>query len=321
MMNRLVDQRLDTLAVMVWFRKTTSLVALVILFTFCSLVSPYFFALTNFQNILRQTAINGFLALGLTMVILVGGIDLSLGGILGLVAIVGALILKAGLGLIPVVIIGVVIGMCVGALNGLLITGFAIESFVITLGMQFVLRGLCFSLTKGKTVFVEMPFSFDFIANGDIGPIPFPTILLGTAYLLSYLMMRFTVFGRYLYAVGGNEEVVRLAGVNNKLVKVAVYTISGATAAMAGIINLSRINVGDPQAGQGIILFIIGAVIIGGNKFVGGLGGVGYTIIGLLIIGLVSNIIILTGLGYYIQLIAEGSIIIIAVLLQKERKS
>ncbi len=228
--------------------------------------------------------------------------------------------LKGGSGLIPVVIIGIIIGTVVGASNGLLITGFGIEPFVITLGMQFVLRGLCFSLTEGRTVFVEMPSKFDFIANGDIGPIPFPTILLAIAYLLGYLMMRFTVFGRYLYAVGGNEEVVRLAGVNNKLVKVAVYAICGASAAIAGIINLSRINVGDPQAGEGIILFIIGAVIIGGNKFVGGLGGVGYTIIGLLLIGFISNIIILMGLGYYIQLIAEGSIIIVAVLLQKERK-
>ncbi|MFB0507708.1 MAG: ABC transporter permease [Thermodesulfobacteriota bacterium] len=320
-MNRLADQSLDALAVMSWFKKTTSLIALVILFTFCSLASQYFFALTNFQNILRQTAINGFLALGLTMVILVGGIDLSLGGILGLVAIVGALMLKAGYGLIAIVIAGIIIGMCVGATNGLLITSFGIEPFVITLGMQFVLRGLCFSLTEGKTIFVDMPISVDFIANGDIGPIPFPTILLGAAYFLSYLMMRLTVFGRYLYAVGGNEEVVRLSGINNKLVKVAVYTICGGTAAMAGIINLSRINVGDPQAGEGIILFIIGAVIIGGNKFIGGLGGVGYTIIGLLIIGLVSNIIILMGLGYYIQLIAEGGIIIVAVLLQKERKT
>ncbi|NIS69549.1 MAG: ribose ABC transporter permease [Proteobacteria bacterium] len=320
-MSRLAIQSLDALAVVSWFKKSTSLIALVILFTFCSLASHYFFALTNFQNILRQTAINGFLALGLTMVILVGGIDLSLGGILGLVAIVGALMLKAEYGLIAIVIAGIIIGMFVGATNGLLITSFGIEPFVITLGMQFVLRGLCFSLTEGKTIFVDMPFSVDFIANGDIGPIPFPTILLGAAYFLSYLMMRLTVFGRYLYAVGGNEEVVRLSGINNKLVKVAVYTICGATAAMAGIINLSRINVGDPQAGEGIILFIIGAVIIGGNKFIGGLGGVGYTIIGLLIIGLVSNIIILMGLGYYIQLIAEGAIIIVAVLLQKERKA
>ncbi len=319
-MNLLTGRTPNVLAVRVWFKKSTSLIALLILFTFCSLVSPYFFAVTNFQNILRQTAINGFLALGLTMVILVGGIDLSLGGILGLVAIVGALMLKGGSGLIPVVIIGIIIGTVVGASNGLLITGFGIEPFVITLGMQFVLRGLCFSLTEGRTVFVEMPSKFDFIANGDIGPIPFPTILLAIAYLLGYLMMRFTVFGRYLYAVGGNEEVVRLAGVNNKLVKVAVYAICGASAAIAGIINLSRINVGDPQAGEGIILFIIGAVIIGGNKFVGGLGGVGYTIIGLLLIGFISNIIILMGLGYYIQLIAEGSIIIVAVLLQKERK-
>ena len=149
-MNPLAGQSLDALAFMSWFKKTTSLIALAILFTFCSLASPYFLALTNFQNILRQTAINGFLALGLTMVILVGGIDLSLGGILGLVAIVGALMLKAGYGLIPVVIVGIIMGMCVGATNGFLITSFGIEPFVITLGMQFVLRGLCFSLTEGK---------------------------------------------------------------------------------------------------------------------------------------------------------------------------
>lgn len=312
-------QRFQTGVFKTRLRKVGSLIALLLLFLFCSLISPYFFALINFQNILRQTAVNGFLALGLTLVILVRGIDLSIGGTLGFVAIISALMLKQGFGMTGIILVGLVIGMMIGLINGFLITAFRIEPFVITLGMQFVLRGLCFSLTEGKTVFVEMPRAFDFIANGDIGPIPFPAVVLGAAYILFFFILRYTVLGRYIYAVGGNEEAVRRAGINHRLVKVAVYTICGMTAAIAGIINLSRIYVGDPLAGEGVVLLIIGAVIIGGNKFIGGIGGVGYTIIGLLIIGLIANIIILSGLGYYIQLIAEGSIIIIAVLLQKRR--
>jgi ribose transport system permease protein len=300
-------------------RKLGSLIALLLLFLVCSLISPSFFALTNFQNILRQIAVNGFLALGLTLVILVRGIDLSIGGTLGFVAIISALMLNRGFGLFGIILFGLFLGMIIGSINGLLISTFRIEPFVITLGMQFVLRGVCFSLTKGKTVFVEMPKAFDFIANGDIGPIPFPAIVLAVVSILFYLALRYMLIGRYIYAVGGNEEAVRLAGINHRMVKVVVYAICGMTAAIAGIINLSRIYVGDPLAGQGIVLFIIGAVIIGGNKFVGGIGGVGYTIVGLLIITLIANIIILLGLGYYIQLIAEGSIIIIAVLLQKRR--
>jgi len=300
-------------------RKLGSLIALLLLFLVCSLISPYFFALTNFQNILRQIAVNGFLALGLTLVILVRGIDLSIGGTLGFVAIISALMLNRGFGLFGIILFGLFLGMIIGSINGFLISTFRIEPFVITLGMQFVLRGVCFSVTKVKPVFVEVPKAFDFIANGDIGPIPFPAIVLAVVAILFYLALRYMLIGRYIYAVGGNEEAVRLAGINHGMVKVVVYAICGMTAAIAGIINLSRIYVGDPLAGQGIVLFIIGAVIIGGNKFVGGIGGIGYTIIGLLIISLVANITILLGLGYYIQLIAEGSIIIIAVLLQKRR--
>jgi ribose transport system permease protein len=303
-----------------WFRKTGNLVALVIIFVVCSLVSPYFFSLYNFQNLLRQIGVNGLLALGLTLVILVGGIDLSIGGTLGLVAVVSALMLKQGAGLLDIVLVGLLIGSVVGVTNGLLITVFEIEPFVITLGMQFVLRGMCFSLTNGKTIFVEMPDNVGFVANGYIGPIPFPAVILGIIYFAFFLVLRYSVMGRYLYAVGGNEEAVRLAGLNNKLVKVVVYTVCGATAALAGIMNFSRINVGDPQAGTGIVLFIIGAVIIGGNRFVGGIGGVWRTVIGLLMIMMISNIIILVGLSYYIQLIAEGTIIIVAVLLQRRRR-
>jgi len=305
-----------------WLRKVTftapSLIAFVIMFIFCSVASPFFFAAINFQNILRQIAVNGFLALGLTMVILIGGIDLSIGSVLGLVAIVSSLLLRTGAGLIQLILVAIIVGMAVGVTNGFLITQFDVAPFIMTLGMQFVLRGLSFSLTQGRTIFVEMPFNVDFIANGDIGPIPFPAVLLGLVYLIVFLVMRYTIFGRHLYAIGGNEEVTRLFGVNVKLVKIAVYAVCGITAALAGIINLSRISAGDPQAGTGIALFIIGAVIIGGNKFTGGLGGVHLTIIGLFIVVLISNIIILTGLGYYIQLIAEGTIVIIAALLGRE---
>jgi len=297
-----------------------SFVTFVIIFIFCSIISPFFFTNYNFQNILRQIAVNGFLALGLTMVILIGGIDLSIGSSLGLVAIISAMLIRAEVGLIQVILVAIIIGMAIGVTNGFLITQFNVKPFVITLGMQFVLRGLCFSLTRGRTIFVEMPFNVDFIANGDIGPIPFPAVLLGLVYFIIFLVMQYTVFGRHLYAIGGNEESARLFGVNVKLVKIAVYAICGMTAAIAGIMNLSRISAGDPQAGTGVAFYIIAAVIIGGNKFTGGRGGLYFTIIGLFIVTLIYNIIILMGMGYYVQLIAEGTIVIIAALLGREEK-
>lgn len=307
-----------------WLKKliftAPSLIAFVIIFIFCSIISPFFFTDINLQNILRQIAVNGLLAIGLTMVILIGGIDLSIGSILGLVAIISAMLIRAEVGLIQIILVAIIIGMAIGVTNGFLITQFSVAPFVITLGMQFVLRGLCFSITRGRTIFVEMPFNVDFIANGDIGPIPFPAVLLGLVYFIIFLVMQYTVFGRHLYAIGGNEESTRLFGVNVKLVKIAVYAICGITAAMAGIMNLSRISVGDPQAGTGIAFYIIAAVIIGGNKFTGGRGGLYFTIIGLFIVTLIYNIIILVGLGYYVQLIAEGTIVIIAALLGREGK-
>ena len=319
MQNTVAQKVLDS-GSLTWLKKNGSLVALVVIFVGSSLASPYFFSPYNFQNILRQIGVNGILALGLTLVILIGGIDLSIGANLGLIAIVSALLLEAGMSLPVLILAGLLIGTAIGATNGLLITTFGVESWVITLGMQFFLRGICFTLSGGVTLFVDMPPEVDFLANGYVGPIPFPAVILAVFYLAFFLILRYTILGRYLYALGGNEEALRRAGVNHNLFKIVIYAICGATAALGGIINFSRVHVGDPNAGTGLVLFIIGSVIIGGNRFAGGIGGVGYTLIGLLIIMMISNIIVLTGLGYYVQLMAEGGVIITAALLQGRRR-
>lgn len=291
---------------------------LVILIIISSLLSDVFLTINNIFNIIKQITILGFMSLGMTVVILAGGIDLSVGAILAMSAVGTAqLILQTNLSPLLIIPIMLLAGGFVGFCNGLIIAKGDAEPFLVTLGMQIILRGVSFIICNARTLPLgdNKPPAIYFISNGFIGPIPVPLVLLAVFYIVFSLIMYFSLFGRYVYAMGGNAEVLRLAGVSVVWMKVKVFTISGILAAVAGIMHVSRINSGDPTAGDLKVLPVIAAVIIGGTRFAGGRGNVLYTIIGLLIVGIINNVLNLLGAVFYIQMIAQGLTIIIAVII------
>lgn len=298
----------------------TTIFGLVGIFIVSSIISPVFLKPANLMNILRQIPINGFMALGMTIVILSGGIDLSVGGVLSLSSVATALLLMQ-FGVIPTVIMIIIIGASMGFINGFILSRWDLEPFVVTLGVQTIASGLAFYWSNGRTVIIDnVPDSINALSNANIGPIPLSIILMSVAYIFMWFILKKTVFGRYIYAIGGNEEVCYLSGVNLKLVRLLIFVISGVTAAIAGIFHVSRISVGDPASGATVTMFVIASVIVGGTKFNGGRGGVGLTIIGLLVIGILNNILNLIGVSYYFQMVIQGIIIISAVLVTSSRR-
>jgi ribose/xylose/arabinose/galactoside ABC-type transport system permease subunit len=290
-----------------------SSIALILLFIVASIISPYFLTTINITNLLRQVSVYGFMSLGLTLVILSGGIDLSVGGVMTLSSLLSAVLCFRGYNDFYAVSLGIGIGVAFGLANGLIIALFKVESFVVTLGTQFVAFGLGYSLSGGKTVLPDLSPFMLYLSNGYIGPIPFPVILLLSTYAIFGFLMSNTAFGRHIHALGGNEKASKFCGINTAGIKVAVYTISGFLAGIAGVLLLSRSSVGDPTAGLAIVLFIIASVIVGGNHFVGGIGNVGFTLVGLLILGILGNILNMLGVVFYVQQIVQGAIVVFAV--------
>lgn len=291
-----------------------SSIALIGLFILSSYISPYFLTKINIFNLLRQSSIFGFMSLGMTLVILSGGIDLSVGGVMTLCSILAA-ILSGKINPLLIILLPIMVGGIFGLANGLIIAKFKVEPFVITLGSQFVAFGFGYSLCGGRTVLATLSPQINFLCNGFIGSVPFPVILLVTTYAIFGFLMRNTAFGRHINALGGNERAVQFCGINVSLMKMVIYSISGCLAGFSGVLMLSRSTVGDPTAGIAVVLTIIASVIVGGNHFVGGIGNVGFTLIGLLILGILGNILNMLGVVFYVQQIIQGIIVITAVVI------
>jgi len=291
-----------------------SLIALIGLFIFSSLISPYFLTQVNIFNLLRQCCVSGFMSLGMTLVILSGGIDLSVGGVMTLCSILAA-ILSGKINPLLIILLPILVGGIFGLANGLIIAKFRVEPFVVTLGSQFIAFGLGYSLCGGKTVLATLSPLIAFLSDGFIGPVPFPVILLLVTFAIFGFLMSNTAFGRHIHALGGNERAAQFCGINVSFMKVVIYFISGCLAGFAGVMLLSRSTVGDPTAGIAIVLTIIASVIVGGNHFVGGIGNVGFTLIGLLILGMIGNILNMLGVVFYVQQIVQGIIVIAAVVI------
>ena len=291
-----------------------SSIALIGLFILSSCISPYFFTKVNIFNFLRQSSIFGFMSLGMTLVILSGGIDLSIGGVMTLCSILAA-ILSGKVNPLLVILLPVIVGGIFGLANGFIITKFRVEPFVITLGTQFIAFGFGYSLCGGRTILATLSPQSNFLSNGFISSIPFPVILLVTTYAIFGFLMKNTAFGRHINALGGNEMAVQFCGINVPLMKIVIYTISGCLAGFSGVLMLSRSTVGDPTAGIAVVLIIIASVIVGGNHFVGGIGNVWFTLIGMLILGILGNILNMLGVVFYVQQIIQGMIVITAVVI------
>jgi ribose transport system permease protein len=294
-------------------------IAFVLICIVMTILSPVFLTFTNVLNIIRQSSIYGIMAIGMTFVILTAGIDLSVGSILAISGAIAAGSVKAGLGLELVVPIALAIGLGCGLVNGVLITAGRITPFVVTLGTMSVARGLTLIYTQGYPI-SGFQGAFRFVGGGDILGIPFPILIFVLTTVLAWLILTQTRLGRYTYAIGGNEETVKLSGINSDVYKTIVYMISGLASAISALILTSRLNSAEPVAGTGYELDVIAAVVIGGTSLMGGRGSVWGTLIGALLIGVINNGMNLLGISPYFQLVVKGLIIIGAVLLDRLRQ-
>ncbi|MDI3298762.1 MAG: ABC transporter permease [Bacillota bacterium] len=289
-----------------------------LLCAFLAVLSPTFLTASNVLNVARQVAVNALLAAGQTFVILTAGIDLSVGSTLALAGAVtaGTMVhhgIAAGL------LAGLATGLLVGALNGLVATRLGIPDFIVTLAMLSAARGLTLIYTNGLPI-GDLPPAFLAIGGGYLGPIPLPVVLMLLVYLLAHLVLRSTVFGRYVYAVGGNRKAAAYAGIPVRRVRVAAYLISGFLAALAGIVLTSRLATADPQAGAGYELDAIAAVVLGGTSLFGGEGQVLKTLLGALILGVLGNGMNLLNVSPFYQEVVKGVVILLAVTLGNLRE-
>jgi putative xylitol transport system permease protein len=295
--------------------------AFVVLCGGLSIINENFLTWGNWVNILRQTSINGILAIGMTYVILTKGIDLSVGSILALSGLVtGSLVTgSAPHAAIVGIVAGLAVGLLLGAVNGLLVARLSVAPFVVTLGMLSVARGLTFIYNDGMPI-ANLSREFRFIGQGMVGGIPVPVIILGITFCIFWFVLKYTTFGRYVYAVGGNERSAKTSGIATRRVIFTVYAISGLLSALAGQILAARTTSALPQAGVAYELDAIAAVVIGGTSLTGGVGTLSGTLIGALIIGVINNGLDLMGVSSYYQQVIKGMIIVAAVLLDVSRK-
>ena len=302
--------------------KYKSLIGLLILVIIVSILSPTFFTVPNLLNVFRQTSINAIIAAGMTFVILTGGIDLSVGSILAFSGAVAASMLASGSSVIVATIVAVVIGAASGFANGIVISKGKLQPFIATLATMTILRGLTLVFTNGKPVAIgtsNNAISFGKIGGGQVAGIPTPAIIMVLAFAVCFYILTQTKMGRYVYALGGNEEATKLSGLDTDKIKTYVYTISGILAAIAGVIVTARLYSAQPTAGSGYELDAIAAVVLGGTSLSGGQGTIIGTVIGALIIGILNNALNILDVSSYYQMIVKGIVILIAVLLDRKR--
>jgi len=304
------------------------IIAFVVLFVFLA-VNPKthesFLTQRNMFNVLRQISTNLYLACGMTMVIILGGIDLSVGSIIALSGCVAAAGVSRYAMPIPVaLVLGLLVGLIVGAFNGIVISKTTIPAFIVTLATMDICRGLAYVYTGGSPVRVVSK-EWQFIGAGYIGPFPTPVVILVIVLIISSLIMNSTKFGRYIYAVGGNAQAARFSGIDAAKVKLYVHIFAGLLSGLAGIVLASRMYSGQPTAGQGAEMDAIAAVVVGGTSMAGGVGKIGGTIIGALIIGYLNNGLNLLGVNSFWQYVVKGVVILLAVyidfLRNKNKKS
>lgn len=306
---RVIDMRLAHAG-----RQLGTLGGLVALVLLLWALTPHFLTVSNLLNVIEQTSINAVIAVGMTYVIISGGIDLSVGSVVALSGVCLASALHAGLP-IPVALgVGLLVGAGCGVLNGLLVTWGRLPPFIATLGMMSVARGAALYYTDGRPI-SGFPAEFRALATERPLFVPAPIVVMVVVYLLAHFVLTRTQFGRYVYAIGGNEEASRLSGVQVRLHKTMVYGVAGVTSAIAAWLLTARLNSAQPIAGIMYELDAIAAAVIGGTSLIGGEGSLGGTLIGALIMGVLRNGLNLLGVSSFLQQIVIGAVIIVAVLL------
>jgi ribose transport system permease protein len=294
--------------------------ALIVVFVFLSFASPVFLSADNLFNIGSQTAVTAVIAIGMTLVIITAGIDLSVGSVSALSGVLGVMLMaQAGLP-VPVAILGgTLVGATCGLVNGLLVSVAGLNPFIATLGMLTVARGLTFIFTNAVAVF-GAPSSFRLLGQGVIGPIPIPILTIVVMAVIGYIVLSRTRLGRYAYAMGSNLEAARLSGIPIRRYLTSVYVISGALAGFGGMIAASRVNSGQPNFGIGLELDVIAAAVIGGASLFGGQGTVVGTLIGAFLIALIRNGAVLLDVNTFYQQVIIGVVIWLAVFWDQYRR-
>lgn len=300
-------------------RRFGMLAAFLLICLLLSLVTPHFFSLQNMTIVLRQVSINGILAIGVTFVIIAGGIDLSLGSVVALAGVVAAIFAHPGeYPLIVPIGLAIMVGLGIGMLNGLVVTKGKVAPFIVTLGMMTIARGLALVASDGRPV-TNLSDSFNKIGGGNVLGVPLPILVFLVVIILATFLLNQTRIGRYMYAVGGNEKAAYASGVRVDRVKLTAYMICSGLAGLAGIVLASRITTGQPNAGVAYELDAIAAVVIGGTSLAGGVGSIGGTVLGVLLIGVINNGLDLLNISSYYQQIIKGVIIIAAVLIDRKK--
>jgi ribose/xylose/arabinose/galactoside ABC-type transport system permease subunit len=295
-------------------RQWGTLAVLLVLAGVITALTPHFLTVPNLLNVAQQTVVNAVIAVGMTFVIISAGIDLSVGSIVALAGVVLALALQAGWSPALAIGAGLGTGVLCGLVNGLLITLGRLPPFIATLGMMSVARGAALLSTDGRPV-SGFTAGFRWIANGRVAGIPAPVLLMAAVYAAAHFVLRRTRFGRYVFAIGGNEEAALLSGVPVRRYKIGIYAAGGGLAALAALVLTARLNSAQPIAGISYELDAIAATVIGGTSLLGGSGSVLGTLIGALIMGVLRNGLNLLGISSFVQQVVIGAVIIAAVLL------
>ena len=318
-MNKNDSKALPFLRNITQFDQLGILLVLVALVVVIGVSNSIFFSAENIMNILRTTSFVFIIGIAMTYVLIAGGLDLSVGSVMGLGGILSAMAITNGMPLIVSIIIGLLFGFGIGLVNGILIIRLNIPALIVTLGMMYIGQGLILIITQGTPVY-PLPDNFKIIGQGDTASIPNVVIIAAVLAAIAMIILKKTRYGRSVYAVGGNRETARTSGININFIQISVYVLTGLAAALSGILMAGRLNSAQPSAGTGYELNVIAAVVIGGTSMFGGSGNVLGTLIGALLMSVIANGMLIMKISVYWQSLIVGAIIIFAVGLDQYRR-
>jgi len=304
---------------MKYMSELTTVIALIILMAVITIINSNFLTANNLLNLLLQVTSNALIAFGMTFVILTGGIDLSVGSILALSSALTAGLLGSGMPVTLAILISLILGCILGMMNGLLISYGKLAPFIVTLATMTIFRGATLVYTNGNPITKGLSdtFLFQFLGQGYIVGIPFPVIIMFIVFIVLYVLLHKTAFGKSVYAIGGNEKAAYISGVKLNKVKIIIYSISGMMASISGLIITSRLSSAQPTAGASYEMDAIAAVVLGGTSLSGGKGRILGTLIAALIIGVLNNGLNIIGVSAFWQQVVKGVVILIAVLIDR----
>jgi ribose transport system permease protein len=300
------------------FDEASLIMALLVIVIVLSLISPFFLTTRNIMNVLRQSSITLIAGIGMTIVLLLGEVDLSIGSLSAFVAIFTVRTLNFTGSIVAAALVAIAIGILAGLLNAFIVTRFEINSLIVTLGMLSVYRGIGYIITDAIAVQNNVP-SFTVLGTGHLGTIPIPVLVAFIVFGVFYFILNYTTLGRYIYATGGNEKAAIASGINVKKIKTIGFVTCSTLAALSALILTSRVNSGQPNLGEGFEFIVIAATILGGTSLNGGQGSLIGTLTGILILGVLENGMILMDVSSFYQKVVSGAVIIVAVIIDKKR--